>query len=96
MYGDHYGISDNHNAAMSKVMGKEINSFENAQLQRVPLIVRVPGVKGGVQHQYGGEIDVLPTLYTYLEQIQKIMFNLVQIYYHQIINKSLRSVMVTT
>ena len=62
MYGDHYGISDNHNAAMSKVMGKEMNSFENAQLQRVPLIVRVPGVKGGVQHQYGGEIDVLPTL----------------------------------
>ena len=96
MYGDHYGISDNHNAAMSKVMGKEINSFENAQLQRVPLIVRVPGVKGGVQHQYGGEIDVLPTLYTYLEQIQKIMFNLVQIYYHQIISKLLRSVMVTT
>ena len=36
---------------MSKVMGKEMNSFENAQLQRVPLIVRVPGVKGGVQHQ---------------------------------------------
>ena len=41
MYGDHYGISDNHNAAMSKVIGKEMNSFENAQLQRVPLIVRV-------------------------------------------------------
>lgn len=72
MYGDHYGISDNHNAAMSKVMGKEINSFENAQLQRVPLIVRVPGVKGGVQHQYGGEIDVLPTLLHLLEQIQKL------------------------
>ncbi|WP_410982906.1 LTA synthase family protein [Bacillus cereus] len=62
MYGDHYGISDNHNAAMSKIMGKEMNSFENAQLQRVPLIIRVPGMKGGVQHQYGGEIDVLPTL----------------------------------
>ncbi|WP_459502729.1 LTA synthase family protein [Bacillus sp. C1] len=62
MYGDHYGISDNHNAAMSQIMGKEINSFENAQLQRVPLIIRVPGAKGGVQHQYGGEIDVLPTL----------------------------------
>ncbi|WP_018780699.1 LTA synthase family protein [Bacillus sp. 95MFCvi2.1] len=62
MYGDHYGISDNHNAAMSQIMGKEINSFENAQLQRVPLIIHVPGMKGGVQHQYGGEIDVLPTL----------------------------------
>ncbi|PFK47717.1 glycerol phosphate lipoteichoic acid synthase [Bacillus cereus] len=62
MYGDHYGISDNHNAAMSQIMGKEMNAFENAQLQRVPLIIRVPGMQGGVQHQYGGEIDVLPTL----------------------------------
>ncbi|MDR4151384.1 sulfatase-like hydrolase/transferase, partial [Bacillus thuringiensis] len=62
MYGDHYGISHNHNAAMSKVMGKEMNSFENAQLQRVPLIVLVPGVKGGLQHQYCGVIEVLPTL----------------------------------
>ncbi|SIQ68316.1 lipoteichoic acid synthase [Bacillus cereus] len=62
MYGDHYGISDNHSAAMSQIMGKEMNSFENAQLQRVPLIIRVPGMKGGVQHQYGGEIDVMPTL----------------------------------
>ena len=96
MYGDHYGISDNHNAAMSKVMGKEINSFENAQLQRVPFIVRVPGVKGGVQHQYGGEIDVLPTLLHLLGTDTKIMFNLVQIYYHQIINKLLRSVTATS
>ena len=81
---------------MSKVMGKEINSFENAQLQRVPLIVRVPGVKGGVQHQYGGEIDVLPTLLHLLGTDTKIMFNLVQIYYHQIINKLLRSVTATS
>ncbi|MGV3464559.1 MAG: LTA synthase family protein [Heyndrickxia sp.] len=62
MYGDHYGISENHNKAMSQVMGKKINEFENAQLQRVPLIIRVPGAKGGVMHQYGGEIDLLPTL----------------------------------
>ncbi len=62
MYGDHYGISENHNEAMSQIMGKEITPFENAQLQRVPLIIHVPGMKGGVMHQYGGEIDVLPTL----------------------------------
>ncbi len=62
------------------------------RLQRVPLIVRVPGVKGGVQHQYGGEIDVLPTLLHLLGTDTKIMFNLVQIYYHQIISKLLRSV----
>ncbi|MBO9131396.1 LTA synthase family protein [Bacillus sp. 165] len=62
MYGDHYGISENHDKAMSQVMGKEITPFEDAQLQRVPLIIHVPGVQGGVMHQYGGEIDVLPTI----------------------------------
>ena len=62
MYGDHYGISDNHNKAMSVVMDKEVGKFENAQLQRVPLFIHVPGVKGGVQHQYGGQIDLMPTV----------------------------------
>lgn len=64
MYGDHYGISENHNNAMSKVMGKEITPFENAQLQRVPLFIHVPDVKspGKPIHTYGGEVDVRPTL----------------------------------
>ena len=28
MYGDHYGISDNHSAAMSQIMGKEITHLK--------------------------------------------------------------------
>ncbi|WOD65984.1 LTA synthase family protein (plasmid) [Niallia taxi] len=62
MYGDHYGISENHNAAMEKVIGKEVNSFESAGLQRTPLLIRVPGMEGGTMHQYAGQIDLLPTL----------------------------------
>ncbi|MFC7687346.1 LTA synthase family protein [Ureibacillus sp. GCM10028918] len=62
LYGDHYGISENHNNAMSKLMGKEINSFESTNLQRVPLIIHVPGMEGGVNHTFGGQIDLLPTL----------------------------------
>lgn len=62
MYGDHYGMSENRNDAMAKVLGKEITPFENAQLQRVPLFIRVPGVEGGVMQQYGGQVDVRPTL----------------------------------
>jgi lipoteichoic acid synthase len=62
MYGDHYGISENHNNAMEQVLGKEITPFENTGLQRVPLFIRVPGVEGGVNHEYGGQIDILPTL----------------------------------
>ncbi|MDP4086818.1 MAG: LTA synthase family protein [Bacillota bacterium] len=63
LYGDHYGISENHNEAMKKVLGvNEITPTINAELQEVPLYIHVPGVKGGVQHQYGGEVDVRPTL----------------------------------
>ncbi|MBC6309611.1 LTA synthase family protein [Listeria sp. FSL L7-1582] len=62
MYGDHYGISDNHAQAMSKVLGTDYDAYQNAQAQRVPFMVRVPGVEGGVKDTYGGEIDILPTL----------------------------------
>ncbi|MFJ7973461.1 LTA synthase family protein [Psychrobacillus sp. NPDC096389] len=61
-YGDHYGISENHNKAMEKIIGKEITPYESANLQRVPLIIHVPGMQGGVNHTYGGQIDLLPTL----------------------------------
>jgi lipoteichoic acid synthase len=63
LYGDHYGISENHNKAMATVMGKEITPYDYAQLQRVPLFIHVPGVKGHIDHTYGGEVDVRPTLY---------------------------------
>jgi lipoteichoic acid synthase len=62
MYGDHYGISNNHNKAMKEVIGKEITPFESAGLQRTPLFIRVPGVEGGVNHEFAGQIDLLPTL----------------------------------
>jgi len=62
MYGDHYGISNNHNKAMEQVIGKEITAFESAGLQRTPLLIHVPGIKGKVIHEYSGQIDLLPTL----------------------------------
>ncbi|MTD31976.1 LTA synthase family protein [Planomicrobium sp. YIM 101495] len=62
MYGDHYGISDNHNRAMSELLGKEITPVENTKLQRVPLFIHAPGLKGGVDHTYGAQIDLLPTV----------------------------------
>ncbi len=62
LYGDHYGISDNHNRAMEQVIGKEITPYESANLQRVPLFIHVPGMQGGTNHTYGGQIDLLPTL----------------------------------
>lgn len=66
LYGDHYGISDSENPSLAPVLGKSASDWDdndNAELQRVPLIIHIPGLKnGGVQNQYGGEIDVLPTL----------------------------------
>lgn len=62
LYGDHYGISENHNDAMAEIIGKEVTPFESAKLQRVPVFIHVPGVEGGVNHQYGGQVDVRPTV----------------------------------
>lgn len=63
LYGDHYGISDNHKRAMSQILGEDITDYKQAQLQRVPLLIKVPGVKGkGTVHEYSGQMDVMPTL----------------------------------
>lgn len=66
MYGDHYGISENHNEAMGQYLGKEVTPFVSAQLQRVPLIIHIPGVtdhgKGKTIPKVGGQIDLKPTV----------------------------------
>lgn len=66
LYGDHYGISENHNEAMAQYLGKqEITPFDHVQLQRVPLIIHIPGVTDRypkVISKVSGQIDVKPTL----------------------------------
>lgn len=62
MYGDHYGISQNHNRAMETVLGHEVGPFESTGLQRVPFILHAPGLEGGIMHEYGGQMDILPTV----------------------------------
>lgn len=66
LYGDHYGISNTRNKELSSLLGKDSDSwtdFDNAQLQRVPFMIHVPGTtNGGINHTYGGQVDALPTL----------------------------------
>ena len=63
IYGDHYGISDNHNRAMSELLDEDITDFKQAQLQRVPLLIKVPGVEGkGTVKEYAGQMDIVPTM----------------------------------
>lgn len=63
LYGDHYGISNNHQPAIAKIFNKKsVNNYDLAMFQKVPFMINMDGLKGGVNHTYGGEIDVLPTL----------------------------------
>ncbi|MBZ5978939.1 LTA synthase family protein [Leuconostoc gelidum subsp. gelidum] len=63
LYGDHYGISENHQPAIAQLLGKEkVTNYDLAQFQKVPFMIHANGLKGGIDHTYGGEIDMLPTL----------------------------------
>ncbi len=69
LYGDHYGISENHNKAMEQFTGKEITPFETIQLQRVPFIVHIPGVtdkEPKTISKVTGQIDIRPTIMSLL------------------------------
>lgn len=64
MYGDHYGISENHNKAMAQYLGKEeITPYDSALLQSVPLFIHIPGSNDGqVMEEVSGQLDLRPTL----------------------------------
>ncbi|WP_129044750.1 LTA synthase family protein [Companilactobacillus metriopterae] len=67
LYGDHYGLNSADNSVFAKQLGyvnsdKDGADFINSQGQKVPLMFHMPGLKGGIKHTYGGEVDVLPTL----------------------------------
>ncbi|MCD2158924.1 LTA synthase family protein [Fructobacillus sp. M1-13] len=63
LYGDHYGISENHKDAIAKLLGKEsVNNYDLANFQKVPFMIHGTGLQGGINHTYGGEIDMMPTL----------------------------------
>lgn len=64
MYGDHYGISENHNKAMAMYLDKEeITPYDSALLQSVPLYIHIPGSNDGqVMENVSGQLDLRPTL----------------------------------
>ncbi len=66
MFGDHYGISNMRNPELAPLLGQnpeEWSSFDNTQLQRVPMMFHIPGYTEGKTYEtYGGQVDYLPTL----------------------------------
>lgn len=66
LYGDHYGVSNSRNKNLAELVGKTSSTwtnYDNAQMQRVPYMIHIPGqTQGGINHTYGGQVDALPTL----------------------------------
>lgn len=62
IYGDHYGISENHNNAMEKLLGEKVTPAKFTDLNRTGFWLKVPGKSGGVNKEYAGQMDVMPTL----------------------------------
>ena len=94
MYGDHYGISENHNKAMGMYLDKEITPYDNAKLQKVPLYIHIPGYgKGETIDEVSGQIDLRPTILHLMGIETKEICSLEQISFHQIMNHLLFSEM---
>jgi len=62
LYGDHYGISKKYEAGVHEFLGQAYTPLNHLQLQRIPLIIHIPGQEGEVVETLGGEIDIHATL----------------------------------
>lgn len=66
LYGDHYGLdAGQHKTIFTQIQGHdpdEWSTFNESQMQKVPFMIHMNGLKGGIKHTYGGEIDALPTI----------------------------------
>ncbi|HEY4553741.1 MAG TPA: LTA synthase family protein [Bacillaceae bacterium] len=62
LFGDHYGISKSYNEALGQVLGKEVAVKEHVDLQKVPLIIHIPGLEGKQIDSVGGQVDLRPTI----------------------------------
>ncbi|MCE5060241.1 polyglycerol-phosphate lipoteichoic acid synthase LtaS [Staphylococcus aureus] len=62
IYGDHYGISENHNNAMEKLLGEKITPAKFTDLNRTGFWIKIPGKSGGINNEYAGQVDVMPTI----------------------------------
>ncbi len=66
LYGDHFGISRSRNKDLAELVGKEKDQwsdFDDAQMQRVPVMYHIPGQTNGfVSDTFVGQVDMLPTL----------------------------------
>ena len=89
-YGDHFGISDANNKDLCKAFNRDPKRGQTMTMRSAKstfdvLHARLYARK--IMHEYGGEIDVLPTLYHLLGVDDKIISILARTFYLLNINK---------
>ncbi|WP_077704831.1 LTA synthase family protein [Virgibacillus dokdonensis] len=62
IYGDHYGISQKYEAGVYELLGQEDTEMSHLELQKVPVIIHVPGQEGKKIETVGGTIDIHATV----------------------------------
>ncbi|KNY25025.1 LTA synthase family protein [Pseudobacteroides cellulosolvens] len=63
IYGDHYALPKTQASDLYKLENVEPNNFNWLRLQKVPLIIHIPGVEGGQTiSTASAQVDLLPTI----------------------------------
>ncbi|WP_121613357.1 LTA synthase family protein [Mesobacillus foraminis] len=62
LYGDHYGISEKYEVGIHQLLNLEKSPVQHAELQKVPVIIHIPGEGGKTFSAPGGEIDIRATI----------------------------------
>ncbi|MUV36550.1 Phosphatidylglycerol--membrane-oligosaccharide glycerophosphotransferase [Lentibacillus sp. JNUCC-1] len=62
IYGDHYGISKQYEEGVHQFLDEKDTPLNHLALQRIPLIIHVPGQEGREIDITGGQIDIRATL----------------------------------
>ncbi|WP_165602779.1 LTA synthase family protein [Lederbergia galactosidilytica] len=62
LFGDHYGISKSYYDALGEVLGHEITANDDMELQKVPLLIHIPGMDGQEMMTVGGQVDLRATI----------------------------------
>ncbi|TVP81825.1 MAG: LTA synthase family protein [Alkalicoccus sp.] len=78
LYGDHYGIAESHYEELGSFLDEDIGPYEALKLDRVPVIIHVPGMEDEVftSSTVSGHIDIMPTMLNLLglPQENHVMF----------------------
>lgn len=63
IYGDHHGIPKDNEKELAEFLEKEsLTSMDWQLLQKVPMIIKIPGADHRIESTVGGSVDFMPTI----------------------------------